>query len=89
VLSFDITHRLTDLLIAIETATHHHGPVLPGPTVVLAAPRGGTPWLYCERMPVPGHAWHTQPGGATGDREAQDPPTRAAFADFLAATHTG
>ncbi len=65
-LSFDITHRLTDLLIAIEAATHRHGPGLPALTVVLATPRGGTPWLYTEPVPVPDHAWHAQPGGTIG-----------------------
>lgn len=61
-LSFDITHRLTDLLIAIESTGHHHARVRPALTVVLATPRGATPWLYTEPVPVPDHAWH-QPGG--------------------------
>jgi hypothetical protein len=62
VLSFDITHRLTDLLVAIEAAIHRSGPALPALTVVLATPRGGTPLLYTEAVPVPDDAWH-QPGG--------------------------
>jgi len=65
VLSFDITHRLTDLLIAIEAATHRHGLGLPALTVVLTTPRGGMTWLYTEPVPVPEHAWR-QPGGTVG-----------------------
>src|SRR5207248_9438618 len=58
-------HRLTDLLIAIEAATHQRRPVLPALAVVLTTPRGGMTWLYTEPAPVPDHAWH-QPGGTVG-----------------------
>ena len=33
-LSFGITHRLTDLLIGIESSTHFYGRVLPALTAV-------------------------------------------------------
>src|SRR6266704_6366710 len=70
VLSFDITHQLTDLLIAIEAAAHHHDdsvarhhdPVLPALAAVFINPPNPAPWLCAEPVPVPDHAWHTQPG---------------------------
>jgi hypothetical protein len=73
VLSFDITHQLTDLLIAIEAAAHHHDPVAhhhdpvpPALAAVFINPPNPAPRLHAEPVPVPDHAWHTQPGGATG-----------------------
>jgi hypothetical protein len=63
VLSFDITHQLTDLLIAIEAAAHHHDPVLPALAAVYLNPPNPAPRLHAEPVPVPDHAWHTQPGG--------------------------
>ncbi len=72
-LSFDITHQLTDLLIAIEAAAHHHDsvahhhdPLLPALAAVLINPPNPAPWLRAEPVPVPDPAWHTQPGGAPG-----------------------
>ena len=65
-LSFDITHRLTDLLIAIESSTHFYGRVLPALTAVIVTPHhDDASWLDAEPVPVPDHAWHTHPGGTT------------------------
>ena len=65
-LSFGITHRLTDLLIAIESSTHFYGRVLPALTAVIVTPHhDDASWLDAEPVPVPDHAWHTHPGGTT------------------------
>ena len=65
-LSFGITHRLTDLLIAIESSTHFYGRVLPVLTAVIVTPHhDDASWLDAEPVPVPDHAWHTHPGGTT------------------------
>ena len=65
-LSFGITHRLTDLLIAIESSTHFYGRVLPALTAVIVTPHhNDASWLDAEPVPVPDHAWHTHPGGTT------------------------
>jgi hypothetical protein len=68
VLSFDITHLLTDLLIAMQAAAHRpdrpQTPVLA--VVLIRPPDTARPGLRAERVPIPGHAWYTQPGGTIG-----------------------
>lgn len=66
-LSFDTTHQLTDLLIAMEAAAHRHGgPQTPVLAAILIRPPDTGALLRAELVPVPGHAWHTQPDGTTG-----------------------
>jgi hypothetical protein len=73
VLSFDITHHLTDLLLGVEAVAEavtadHGAPTVPILVAIWDQPSTvrGVRQLRAAPLPVPSHAWQAHPAGTAG-----------------------